>query len=116
MDKAVVKGANHKSRFYDFLKPWIGEGLITSNGEKWYHRFFFCKSYIIIFNKLFGILIFFFSSRKLLTPAFHFGILKNYIPIKEERVNQFMKKIQELSLESDSIDVTQVFSFSFSFF
>ncbi|XP_072304950.1 cytochrome P450 4F3 [Eucyclogobius newberryi] len=40
---------------YDHLRPWLGESLLTSNGTEWSRK------------------------RRLLTPAFHFDILKNYI-------------------------------------
>ncbi|XP_070850129.1 cytochrome P450 4F3 [Chaetodon trifascialis] len=40
---------------YGHLRPWLGQSLLLSNGEEWFRR------------------------RRLLTPAFHFDILKNYV-------------------------------------
>ncbi|XP_078100124.1 cytochrome P450 4F3 isoform X2 [Sander vitreus] len=40
---------------YGHLRPWLGQSLLLCNGEEWSRR------------------------RRLLTPAFHFDILKNYV-------------------------------------
>jgi len=42
---------------YEYAIPWLGEGLLLSDGERWAR------------------------SRRLLTPAFHFEILKPYVKI-----------------------------------
>uniref|UniRef100_H2YGW7 Uncharacterized protein n=1 Tax=Ciona savignyi TaxID=51511 RepID=H2YGW7_CIOSA len=42
---------------YRFIRPWIGDGLLTSKGSKW------------------------FRNRRLLTPAFHYKVLKPYSEI-----------------------------------
>uniref|UniRef100_A0A1Y1JZK3 Cytochrome P450 n=4 Tax=Photinus pyralis TaxID=7054 RepID=A0A1Y1JZK3_PHOPY len=61
-----------KSRIYEFLQVWLGTGLLTSKDTKWHYR------------------------RKLITPAFHFGILKNFSKTMIERSELL---IQNLELE-----------------
>ncbi|NP_001165935.1 cytochrome P450 4AB9 precursor [Nasonia vitripennis] len=54
--KTITKGY-----IYNYLHSWLKSGLLTSTGDKWRQR------------------------RKLLTPAFHFNILKEYLgPMNEE--------------------------------
>ncbi|XP_063078074.1 cytochrome P450 4F3 [Engraulis encrasicolus] len=43
--------------FYGLMRPWLGQSLLLSNGEQWSRQ------------------------RRLLTPAFHFDILKSYVLI-----------------------------------
>lgn len=47
---------------YQMMVPWTGTGLIVANNKKW------------------------FNNRKLLTPAFHFEILKSYVQVYNDCV------------------------------
>lgn len=47
---------------YGYGKDWLGEGLLLSSGDKWARN------------------------RRLLTPAFHFDVLKPYIAVKNRAV------------------------------
>lgn len=51
-----------KSEEYDYLKRWLGNGLLTAHGEHWQRN------------------------RKLLTPAFHFQKLDEYNQIIDYHV------------------------------
>ncbi|XP_048198454.1 cytochrome P450 4F6-like [Perognathus longimembris pacificus] len=61
--------------FYNFLKPWLGNGLLLSAGSKWSRH------------------------RRMLTPAFHFNILKPYVKIFNRSVNTMHAKWQRLISE-----------------
>lgn len=54
---------------YDFLKPWFDTGLLTSTGDKWHKR------------------------RRLITPTFHFDIIKSYLPIINEQTDILIEMI-----------------------
>ncbi|XP_036271870.1 cytochrome P450 4F3 isoform X3 [Pipistrellus kuhlii] len=64
--------------FYSSLKPWLGDGLLLSAGDKWSHH------------------------RRLLTPAFHFNILKPYMKIFNDSVNIMHAKWKRLASEGST--------------
>lgn len=70
-----------KSAEYKLLKPWLGDGLVISNGEKWH------------------------KMRKLMTPAFHFQILERFIPIFEEQVDIFLNILDKEKDNPKGIDI-----------
>ncbi|XP_053699321.1 cytochrome P450 4c3-like [Sabethes cyaneus] len=60
-----------KSADYEFLKPWLGNGLLTSPASVWHPR------------------------RKALTPAFHFKILSDFVQIFHRQSLIFVEKLGE---------------------
>ena len=64
---------------YDIVRPWLGEGLLTSEGEKW------------------------FRNRRLLTPAFHYAILKPYVPVYNSCIQTLIEKWTVSSKEGNSV-------------
>ena len=70
-----------KAFFYNFLHEWLNTGLLTSYGEKWNHR------------------------RRLITPAFHFSILNEFVPIFEKQAQILVDKFMSAANEKKVIDV-----------
>ncbi|GFY60250.1 cytochrome P450 4C1 [Trichonephila inaurata madagascariensis] len=64
-----------KSKEYQLLSPWLGTGIFLCTGAKWR------------------------KSRKLLTPAFHFSILDEFIPTFQEQSSVLVSKLQSLVQE-----------------
>ncbi|KAJ8718290.1 hypothetical protein PYW08_002527 [Mythimna loreyi] len=68
-----------KSAPYQFLKDWLGNGLLLSTGAHWHRR------------------------RKILTPTFHFNILKNFATVIEEKTQDMVKMLKEKKGEDISL-------------
>ncbi len=69
-----------KSADYEVVHRWLGFGLLTSQGEKWFRR------------------------RKQLTPAFHFKILDDFLHVFNERC-AVMRNILEKKQGDKKIDI-----------
>ncbi|CAN7992022.1 unnamed protein product [Ixodes pacificus] len=82
----------NKSFLYDMMKSWIGNGLLTSDKDIWKKR------------------------RKVLTPAFHFRVLEDYVPVMNRRASELVKKLNSLSSGSfDLLPVMRIAAFGILF-
>ncbi|GMR45854.1 hypothetical protein PMAYCL1PPCAC_16049, partial [Pristionchus mayeri] len=70
-----------KATMYDKLSEWIGTGLLTSTNEKWFGR------------------------RKLLTPAFHFNVLKGYQDIFVKQAQVFIEQVDAYADTGREVDL-----------
>ncbi|XP_032675967.1 cytochrome P450 4C1-like [Odontomachus brunneus] len=77
--KHTVKGF-----VYELLRPWLGDGLLISKGIKWQNR------------------------RKILTSAFHFSILKDFVEIFIEEGNRITESFNHM--EESIIENMQFFT------
>jgi len=72
----------NKSMIYSFLHPFLKTGLLTSNGAKWHAR------------------------RRLLTPAFHFNILKEFFAVFKEESEKLIANLKEL--DNQEVDIIPI--------
>ncbi|XP_055978215.1 cytochrome P450 4B1 isoform X1 [Sorex fumeus] len=80
--KAVYSRGDPKAAdVYDFFLQWIGKGLLVLQGPKWYQH------------------------RKLLTPGFHYDVLKPYVAIFAESTNVMLDKWEKRACEEKSFDI-----------
>ncbi|XP_069936113.1 cytochrome P450 4c3 isoform X2 [Cherax quadricarinatus] len=71
--EVILSSQKHidKSWDYELLHPWLGLSLLTSTGSHWQTR------------------------RKLLTPAFHFKILEQFVDVFNKQSNKLVNKLQK---------------------
>lgn len=80
--RVVLKSSAPKSSStYGLIEPWIGTGLLVANGAKWKRN------------------------RRLLTPAFHFDVLKSYQLINNKTSNVFLKKMDKYASSGEYFEV-----------
>ncbi|GMT22275.1 hypothetical protein PFISCL1PPCAC_13572, partial [Pristionchus fissidentatus] len=70
-----------KSSQYDIISKWIGTGLLTSTTEKWFGR------------------------RKMITPTFHFNILKGYVDVFVKQGQIFVDQLEKHADTGREMDV-----------
>ncbi|RZC42792.1 p450 domain containing protein, partial [Asbolus verrucosus] len=70
----------NKSADYKFFHPWLGTGLLTSDGPKWKKH------------------------RRILTPGFHFLILGQFIEVFERCGNKLVEKLEK-EVSKDSVNI-----------
>ncbi|XP_053672593.1 cytochrome P450 4C1-like [Anopheles nili] len=68
----IISASKHteKANLYRFLADWLGEGLLTSKGERW------------------------FQHRKLITPTFHFNILDGFCEVFAENGSVLVERLR----------------------
>ncbi|KAM4641149.1 cytochrome P450 4B1-like [Discoglossus pictus] len=71
--KAIISRQDPKDDFaYRFITPWIGKGLLVLSGPKW------------------------FQHRRLLTPGFHYDVLKPYVRLMSDCANTMLDKWEKV--------------------
>uniref|UniRef100_A0A182KHA4 Uncharacterized protein n=1 Tax=Anopheles christyi TaxID=43041 RepID=A0A182KHA4_9DIPT len=70
-----------KSIEYDFIRPWLGEGLLTSTGRKWH------------------------THRKVITPTFHFKILEQFVEIFDQQSSTFVQVLGAHAKSGETFDI-----------
>ncbi|GFG34777.1 hypothetical protein Cfor_09045, partial [Coptotermes formosanus] len=80
----AVMGSNahlRKACFYKNITPWLGTGLLTSSGKKWR------------------------AHRKMLTPSFHFEILKQFMEVFNRNGDILVRRLSS-HVDGPQFDVT----------
>ncbi|XP_044157265.1 cytochrome P450 4A4-like [Bufo gargarizans] len=80
--KAVLARQDPKDDLaYRFIIPWIGEGLLVSAGQKW------------------------FQHRRLLTPAFHYDVLKPYVSVMSDCTKIMLDKWEQVVPDKNPLEL-----------
>lgn len=79
----IISSTKHieKSYVYDFIKPWLGDGLLISKGDRWH------------------------SHRKIITPTFHFSILDGFCDVFAEQSEVLVQKLSKHAGTGKAVDI-----------
>lgn len=83
-DVEIILGSNvhlTKSSEYRFFKPWLGDGLLLSKGDKWR------------------------SHRKLIAPTFHQLVLKSFVSAFNRNSWGLVKRLEKEAESGKEFDV-----------
>ncbi|XP_041778262.1 cytochrome P450 4d2-like [Anopheles merus] len=86
VEKVVMAKKTEKSQIYEFIEPWLGQGLLISSGEKWFHR------------------------RKIITPTFHFKILESFVTVFNREAELLIEKLGQNADAGREFDIYEPIS------
>uniref|UniRef100_A0A182PZ83 Uncharacterized protein n=1 Tax=Anopheles epiroticus TaxID=199890 RepID=A0A182PZ83_9DIPT len=86
VEKVVMAKKTEKSQIYEFIEPWLGQGLLISSGEKWFHR------------------------RKIITPTFHFKILESFVTVFSQEADLLVDKLGQFADTGYEFDIYEPIS------
>ncbi|XP_070767693.1 cytochrome P450 4T8 [Enoplosus armatus] len=66
---------------YRFIESWIGDGLLVSKGQKWFRH------------------------RRLLTPGFHYDVLKPYVKLMSDSTKTMLDKWESYANTNESFEL-----------
>ncbi|XP_022619945.1 cytochrome P450 4B1 [Seriola dumerili] len=66
---------------YRFIESWIGDGLLVSKGQKWFRH------------------------RRLLTPGFHYDVLKAYVKLMSDSAKTMLDKWESYATTNESFEL-----------
>ncbi|XP_023256862.1 cytochrome P450 4B1 [Seriola lalandi dorsalis] len=66
---------------YRFIESWIGDGLLVSKGQKWFRH------------------------RRLLTPGFHYDVLKAYVKLMSDSTKTMLHKWESYATTNESFEL-----------